>query len=458
MQESVKDKGIADPCGRNPCPEEALCLRSGISTFSCKCREGFREVDGVCEEVGAEARAGNCSELDCHRGRCEEDSDGNNARCVCDNPMFAGEFCDEYACAGHCLNGGMCFPHWDEAAVEQGLKGSPPPPKLWCVCPQNFTGARCEVAPAGCTCENGGKCALVGGADKRLQCRCPEGFAGERCEECEGSPGLCQNGGVCVKDALGQPMCRCAPGYNGEACQYTPCSACRNGGTCSLDADGGNPVCDCTLQFTGPTCEEFTCDNFCLNGGAPSFLSGGAGGCGCECRPGTGGDRCEMAGCSGETASKCQNGGSCVLVDETEVCNCTARFAGDHCEMDVSVKRPCEDWICHNGGVCHLVETNKGPQPRCICPMHRTGLFCDRPNICLDHCLNGGTCQVLTYLLHTYLLLTYLLLTYLLLIYLLLTYFYLPVHALRQRGGGRHVVPLPALLRGRPLRAPPRPL
>ena len=62
-----------------------------------------------------------------------------------------------------------------------------------------------------------------------------------------------------------------------------------------------------------------------------------------------------MAGCSGETADRCENGGSCVLVDETEVCNCTSKFAGDHCEMDVSVKRPCEDWICHNGGVCHLV-------------------------------------------------------------------------------------------------------
>ena len=44
---------------------------------------------------------------------CEVDSAGT-AHCVCDNPMFVGEFCDEYACAGHCLNGGMCFPHWDE--------------------------------------------------------------------------------------------------------------------------------------------------------------------------------------------------------------------------------------------------------------------------------------------------------------------------------------------------------
>ena len=62
-----------------------------------------------------------------------------------------------------------------------------------------------------------------------------------------------------------------------------------------------------------------------------------------------------MAGCSGERVDKCQNGGTCVLVDEADVCNCTVRFAGDHCEMDVSAKRPCEDWPCHNGGVCHLV-------------------------------------------------------------------------------------------------------
>ena len=81
--------------------------------------------------------------------RCEEDSEGK-ARCVCDNPMFGGEFCDVYACAGYCLNGGACFPHWDEAAAAQGMRGSPPPPKLWCVCPRNFTGPRCEIPPVGC--------------------------------------------------------------------------------------------------------------------------------------------------------------------------------------------------------------------------------------------------------------------------------------------------------------------
>ena len=63
-----------------------------------------------------------------------------------------------------------------------------------------------------------------------------------------------------------------------------------------------------------------------------------------------------MSGCNSvASATRCRNGGACVLVDEAEVCNCTAAFAGERCERDVSAKRPCQDWKCHNGGVCHLV-------------------------------------------------------------------------------------------------------
>ena len=58
----------------------------------------------------------------------------------------------------------------------------------------------------------------------------------------------------------------------------------------------------------------------------------------------------------------------------------------------IQVRIPPESQFCNP--LCVLqVDTNKGPQPRCLCPKHRTGLFCDRPNLCLDHCLNGGTCQ-----------------------------------------------------------------
>ena len=75
-----------------------------------------------------------------------------------------------------------------------------------------------------------------------------------------------------------------------------------------------------------------------------------------------------MSGCNSvASATKCLHGGACVLVDEAEVCNCTAAFAGERCERDVSAKRPCEDWLCHNGGVCHLVSHSccQGSTKRC---------------------------------------------------------------------------------------------
>ncbi len=54
----------------------------------------------------------------------------------------------------------------------------------------------------------------------------------------------------------------------------------------------------------------------------------------------------------------------------------------------------CRDFHCHNGGICQAVKSNKKQQyhPKCICPKHRAGLSCERPNLCLDYCLNNGRC------------------------------------------------------------------
>lgn len=79
----------------------------------------------------------NCTHLECHRGKCEIDPRTKSAHCVCDNPLFTGEFCDRYSCSGYCLNDGMCFPHW-----QSGLAGRNNPPSLWCSCAKNFTGTR----------------------------------------------------------------------------------------------------------------------------------------------------------------------------------------------------------------------------------------------------------------------------------------------------------------------------
>ncbi len=46
---------------------------------------------------------------------------------------------------------------------------------------------------------------------------------------------------------------------------------------------------------------------------------------------------------------------------------------------------------CHNGGVCQAVRNNQY-HAKCVCPKDRAGLFCQKPNLCLDNCLNGGKC------------------------------------------------------------------
>ena len=47
-----------------------------------------------------------------------------------------------------------------------------------------------------------------------------------------------------------------------------------------------------------------------------------------------------------------------------------------------------------NGGVCQAVRSSdtKKYHPKCACPSNRAGLECERPNLCLNRCLNGGRC------------------------------------------------------------------
>ena len=63
-------------------------------------------------------------------------------------------------------------------------------------------------------------------------------------------------------------------------------------------------------------------------------------------------------------------------------------------KMDKLHKNPCKNFHCQNGGICQAVKSTKKQQyhPKCICPKNRSGLNCQRPNLCLNHCLNRGRC------------------------------------------------------------------
>ena len=86
------------------------------------------------------------------------------------------------------------------------------------------------------------------------------------------------------------------------------------------------------------------------------------------------------------------------MLDGQEVCNCSSEFGGLDCGYKIpeSQLNPCDDLVCYNGGVC---QSYVSPNDRstmigkCICPKHRAGRNCEKPNLCIDRCLNGGFCR-----------------------------------------------------------------
>ena len=113
-----------------------------------------------------------------------------------------------------------------------------------------------------------------------------------------------------------------------------------------------------------------------------------------------------------------------------ETCNCTLGYRGYDCTIDIPPSaNPCAKTRCQNGGICQAAnkdlrsklqqksfKTNaknkriafqkpfyqrRPPAPKstkryhakCVCPKHYAGLLCEKQNLCLDRCLNGGTCE-----------------------------------------------------------------
>lgn len=118
------------------CPENSLSLGK-----KCICGDGFEpesSSSSKCVKKTAAVEKG-CQDLNCHRGQCKLRAIDNRPYCECIDPMYDGEFCDHYICAGHCLNGGMCFPIALKAPGNNGK------PLLKCSCRKGFEGQRCEI-------------------------------------------------------------------------------------------------------------------------------------------------------------------------------------------------------------------------------------------------------------------------------------------------------------------------
>lgn len=132
--------------------------------------------------------------------------------------------------------------------------------------------------------------------DECNMCNCPVRTTGKLCEtvldQCDPNP--CQNGGTCVRGTYPDYTCECPQGFTGENCSIAinPCedNPCLNNGTC-VPGTYPNFTCNCPPKYTGSTCETDLCNNV-----------------------------------------NCQNGGTCVVVNGTAICECRDNFSGDRCE------------------------------------------------------------------------------------------------------------------------------
>lgn len=66
----------------------------------------------------------------------------------------------------------------------------------------------------------------------------------------------------------------------------------------------------------------------------------------------------------------CENGGTCITIEENFICNCLAGYEGSYCELNID---DCAKFHCDNGGVCVDGINNA----TCSCPSKFTGLHCE---------------------------------------------------------------------------------
>uniref|UniRef100_A0A8C3XJ89 Protocadherin Fat 3 n=2 Tax=Chelydra serpentina TaxID=8475 RepID=A0A8C3XJ89_CHESE len=141
-------------------------------------------------------------------------------------------------------------------------------------------------------------------------------------DACERNP--CQNGGSCTSLPSGGYQCSCLSQFTGRNCEseITVCfpNPCRNGGSC--DPIGNAFICNCKNGLTGvtrinqffsPVC--FLVINFKNNLYSCLVLL-----------------RCEddVNECERE---ECENGGSCINVFGSFLCNCTPGYVGQYCGL-----------------------------------------------------------------------------------------------------------------------------
>ncbi|KAJ8707713.1 hypothetical protein PYW07_011390 [Mythimna separata] len=345
-----------DRCGVPICKD--YCFQGNCSVAAegqpmCSCEPGY---SGKRCEVSA------CKNRCSNNGVCSLNEDGEPV-CECTSG-YEGDKCDVSICKDYCFQGNCSV----------AAEGQPK-----CSCEPGYSGKRCEVSACKNRCSNNGVCSL--NEDGEPVCECTSGYEGDRCDV-----SICKDycfQGNCSVAAEGQPKCSCEPGYSGKRCEVSACkSRCSNNGVCSLNEDG-EPVCECTSGYEGERCDVSICKDYCLQGNCSLDAIGLPK---CSCLIGYSGERCEINACH----EYCLNDGVCSLNEEDEPsCQCTTDYDGVRCEVSAYKDNSCDagssgegkvsacHQFCLNDGVCSLDEAS---EPVCQCTADYEGDRCEVPH------------------------------------------------------------------------------
>lgn len=320
-------------------------------------------------------------DLKCNQGICKF-IDGQ-PKCKC--PLeYDGKYCEHFRCSGYCKNRGECYV--DPSVNKNHTKGV-----LQCKCHPPWTGDRCDIPVSMCerVCHNGAKCTATTTPDEIGDCICQRNFTGRYCQNCEDLE--CENHGICKKDGDGNSYCECSKLYTGQRCERSICEGyCNAHGQCTVHLEN-KPKCFCEDGYYGSQCQNDACTDYCQNGGTCTL--GVHGTTRCTCPPNYFGARCEDHKCDlqecdhTETCEQvnCRNGGTCHILHNEPICNCTLEWAGNVCDTRVDSENPCKDY-CENNGICKLEDMTV---PKCYCAGEWTGDKCNMPPSCIETC---GVC------------------------------------------------------------------
>ncbi|XP_048844850.1 neurogenic locus notch homolog protein 1-like [Brienomyrus brachyistius] len=231
---------------REPCENDATCIRNNNGTGYCSCLAGFR--GDYCQHRDS-----------CHPGNCR--NGGNSTG----NPGLSS--IENDGCkAKPCQNNGVC------STDHTG--------KFFCECSKSsgYTGDTCSEDINECTlgpnpCERDGRCVNTEGS---FTCNCTAGYGGQRCDEdlyqCVSLP--CFNGATCM-DQMGSFKCICMPGFTGVHCEQD---------VRSQDQDNSS---SCPPEGSCQDMDDPCSSNPCHNGGICSRNSSATHGFTCICKPGS---------------------------------------------------------------------------------------------------------------------------------------------------------------------------